>query len=127
MCYNHTSVPTKTLTRIVGLLAVSAASGTVASLSYSRRVLLAVLEGEGLAGGELSKLTVFALATTKPAVLATLVVACLAAVVLSETTVEVEGRRLVVQLAVLIAAALLSAVVLCGLFMPFDVPDVNIG
>jgi len=114
-------------TKITGVLVCGVVAVALASLGFSRAVLMALVDDSGLGGGEQSMLAVVALALTGSAALAMFLVACLAAVVAAELIARAEAGRFVVQLAVLMLIVLLLAVALAGFVMPFVMPVVRIG
>lgn len=113
-------------TRITGVLSCVVAILALASLAFSRGVLVALIEDGGL-GGERSMLTAVSLALTGPVALAAFLVACLAVVASAGLIARAEAGRLVVQLAVLMAVVLLVAIALAGFMVPFVMPVVRLG
>lgn len=111
---------------VTGLLVCGAVVAGFASLHFARSVLVAMLSRSNMKDAALPRLTVFAQAITHPAVLAPVLLACFVAVVASMLTARTEGTRLLVQVAVLLLLALLLAVALAGLLMPFHIPDVRL-
>lgn len=113
-------------TRITGLLTCATAVVAVVSLRFGRAVFLGMLERTNQAEPALSRLTVFALGITKPALLLALLLVCVAAVVLTEAIVKTEPGRLLAQAAILQILVLVLAVALSGFLISFQIPDVTI-
>jgi len=111
---------------ITGLLVCGTVVAGFVSLRFARSVLVAMLERSGMDDAALPRLTGFAQAITNPALLAPVLLACIVAVAASMLTARTEGTCLLVQVAVLLLLAIVLAVALAGLLMPFHIPDVRL-
>ncbi|KAA0256675.1 hypothetical protein FBQ97_15735 [Acidobacteria bacterium ACD] len=112
--------------RVAALGTCVAVGVGLASLHFARSVLVKVLGADGVEGVVVSRLTAFALTSTRPALLVGFLFASVVAVVAAEVAVRDGEARLLVHAGVLLVLALALSLALVGLLLPLHVPEVRI-